>query len=84
MKLAKASSFAKKAPPMMKSGKAVGLVRSAPSEIYLHGLLAGFREAVTFLGMDEAAPLSSLDSYIYDFIKINSKVQPTFCTWGLI
>ena len=49
--------------------------------IYLHALLlAGFREAVTFMGMDEAAPLSSLDSYVYDFIKINSKVKTTFCT----
>ena len=49
--------------------------------IHLHGLLlAGFREAVTFLGMDEAAPLSSLDSYVYDFIKINSKVESIFCT----
>ena len=48
---------------------------------YLHALLlAGFREAVTFMGMDEAAPLSSLDSYVYDFIKINSKVKTTFCT----
>ena len=48
--------------------------------IYLHALLlAGFREAVTFMGMDEAAPLSSLDSYVYDFIKINSKVNSIFC-----
>ena len=39
------------------------------------GSRIGFREAVTFLGMDEAAPLSSLDSYIYDFIKMNSKVN---------
>ena len=42
-------------------------------------LLAGFREAVTFMGMDEAAPLSSLDSYVYDFIKINSKVKSILC-----
>jgi len=39
------------------------------------GSRIGFREAVTFLGMDEAAPLSSLDSYVYDFIKINNKVN---------
>ena len=49
--------------------------------VYIH-ILAGFREAVTFLGMDEAAPLSSLDSYVYDFIKKNSKVKSTFCVHG--
>ena len=72
----------------MKSGKAAGLVRHKLHHlgatclvVYIH-ILAGFREAVTFLGMDEAAPLSSLDSYVYDFIKKNSKVKSTFCVHG--
>ena len=34
----------------------------------------GFGEAVSWLGMDEAAPLSSLENYLYDFIKSNLKV----------
>ena len=28
--------------------------------------------------MDEAAPLSSLDAFVYDFIKMNSKVKSIF------
>jgi len=39
------------------------------------GSRIGFREAVSFLGMDEAAPLSSLDGFLYDFIKLNKKVN---------
>ena len=37
-------------------------------------LLEGFGEAVSFLGMDEAAPLSSLEGYLYDYIKSNPQV----------
>ena len=43
----------------------------------LNKIFKGFREAVSFLGMDEAAPLSSLDGFLYDFIKLNKKVA--FC-----
>ena len=43
----------------------------------LDKIFKGFREAVSFLGMDEAAPLSSLDGFLYDFIKLNEKVA--FC-----
>lgn len=37
-------------------------------------LLKGYGEAVSFLGMDEAAPMQSLEGYLYEFIKSNSQV----------
>lgn len=47
----------------------------SPYDEKWEGARIGFGEAVTWLGMDEAAPLSSLESYLYQFIKSNLKVD---------
>ena len=39
------------------------------------GVRIGYGEAVEFLGVDEASPISSLEDYLYNFQKLNPKLN---------
>eukprot|EP00092_Neocalanus_flemingeri_P024502 GFUD01026570.1.p1 GENE.GFUD01026570.1~~GFUD01026570.1.p1 ORF type:complete len:491 (+),score=99.26 GFUD01026570.1:57-1529(+) len=48
---------------------------SSPYDEKWEGAKIGYGEAVNFLGFDEASPLSSLEDYLYNFKKLNPKLD---------
>ena len=48
---------------------------SSPYDEKWEGAKIGYGEAVDFLGVDEASPLSSLEDYLYNFQKVNPKLD---------
>jgi len=48
---------------------------STPYDEKWEGVKIGYGEAVEFLGVDEASPISSLEDYLYNFQKVNPKLD---------
>lgn len=48
---------------------------STPYDEKWEGVKIGYGEAVEFLGVDEASPISSLEDYLYNFQKVHPKLD---------